>query len=52
MPLSHWGDTRVHSLTVEVNRGTYMRPDDTKSPGFDRTRHTIAEFLDWIGLLT
>ena len=46
VPLSHWGDTRVHSLMVEVNRGTYMRPDGAKSTGFDHTRHTIAEFLD------
>ena len=49
VPLKYWGDRRVASLMVEVNRKLYMDAGQMKkSPGFDAVKTAVCAFLELV----
>lgn len=49
VPQKYWGDRRVESLMVEVNRKLYMEKGQMKkSSGFDTIRTAVGEFLELV----
>jgi N-formylglutamate amidohydrolase len=47
VPLSMYGDTRVTSFMLEINRATYMNEETTtRNSGFDRMRELVREVVE------
>jgi N-formylglutamate amidohydrolase len=49
VPLKYWGDRRVASLMIEVNRKLYMEAGQMKkSSGFDAVKTAVGKFLELV----